>query len=212
MRKIDKGTEPEVLARFKARNPGKRYQDLDQEVRSAIRLGCTAEQLYLCAYCCVEITGENLDTMNEHLQCRDKHPQLSLTFDNIVASCKTPGQCDAAKGNRTAPLTPLMPECESELLFLISGRVKGKTSRALETIAVLNLGEHEDRNKKLVEKRKQLSHMLLLTNGLDPHSPLEDAELLQLVIDDLSSPKHGKLEPFAPVVVNILKDWLSAAG
>jgi uncharacterized protein (TIGR02646 family) len=211
LRKITKGAEPEALLQFKKRNPGKHYRDLDQEVRSAIRLGCSAEQFYLCAYCCAQISGEPPGTMNEHLLCRDRHPQASLAFDNIVASCTTQGQCDAAKGNRAAPLTPLMNECESELRFLISGRVEGLSARAVETIDVLNLGDHESRNKQLVEKRKQLSHALILENGLDPLAPLESDEVLQMVIDDLSQPKDGKLRPFAPVVANILRDWLSAA-
>ncbi|MFK3774239.1 TIGR02646 family protein [Pseudomonas sp. NPDC089406] len=212
MRKIDKGAEPEVLTRFKAKNPGKHYNDLDHLVRAAIRQSCTIEQLYLCAYCCAEITGEQPGTMNEHLQCRDKNRPLSLAFDNIVASCTTPGQCDAAKGNHPLPVTPLMHECETELKFLISGRVKGLSAKAVQTIAVLNLGDHEDHNKQLVEKRRQLSHWLLQENGLDPNSPLEDDELLLSVIDDLNRPEQGRLKPFAPAVVSILKSWLSAAS
>ncbi len=208
MRKIDKGAEPPLLTRFKARNPDRHYGNLDHEERAAIREACTAEQLYLCAYCCVGISGDRSDTMNEHLLCRDHHPQLSLAFENIVASCTTPGQCDAAKGNRPAPLSPLMEECEGELRFLISGRVAGLTPRAIKTIAVLNLGDHEDRNKKLVEKRRELSHALFYSRGLDPHSPLEDDDLLQMVMDDLSHPQQGALQSYAPAVVSILKGWL----
>lgn len=212
MRKIDKGEEPRVLTRFKVQNPGKHYTDLNHAERSAIRQACAAEQLHLCAYCCVQISGERPDTMNEHLLCRDHYPQLSLVFDNIVASCTTPGQCDAAKGNRSAPLSPLMAECEEELCFLISGRVEGRSARATETIAALNLGDHEDRNKRLVEKRRELSRSIFMSSGLDPASPLEDDELLQMVIDDLSDPKEGRLQSFAPVVVNIIRGWLSAGA
>ncbi|WP_095155334.1 TIGR02646 family protein [Pseudomonas sp. Irchel 3E13] len=212
MRKIDKGSEPEALTRFRARNPNKHYRDLSHEERSDIRRTCTAEQLHLCAYCCMPISGERSDTLNEHLLCRDHHPQLSLTFDNIVASCTTPGQCDAAKGNQSAALSPLMAECERELRFLISGRVEGLSPRAIDTISVLNLGDHERNNKKLVEKRRQISWMVLQDNGVEPLSPVEDDELLQMVIDDLSRPDQGKLQPFAPVMVNILRSWLSAGS
>lgn len=148
--------------------------------------------------------------MNEHLLCRDLHPNLSLAFDNIVASCTTPGQCDASKGNGTIPLSPLMAECEEELRFLVSGRVEGLTPRAIETIGVLNLGDHEKNNKKLVEKRRALSHVLLKTNDLDPLSPIEDDDFLRLVLEVLSSPDQGKLLPFAPVAVSIIKDWLDS--
>lgn len=211
MRKIVKGSEPLALTRFKARSAGRNYSDLGPVERSAIRQSCTAEQFYLCAYCCMPISGEQPDTMNEHLLCRDLHPGLSLAYDNIIASCTTPRQCDAAKGSQLAPLTPLMAECTVELRFLISGRVEGLSARAVETIEVLNLGDHESNNKKLVEKRKELARALLMTNGLDPFSPVEDDELLELLIDDLSEPEGGKLTAYAPAIVNILKGWLMAA-
>lgn len=160
----------------------------------------------------MQISGERPDTMNEHLLCRDHHPRLSLDYDNIVASCTTPGQCDDAKGNRSAPLSPLMDECEHELRFLVSGRVERLSPRATETIAVLNLGDHENHNRKLVEKRRELSRMLLFANGMDPSSPLEDDELLQAVIEDLSRPDQGKLQSFTPAVVSILRGWLQAGS
>jgi hypothetical protein len=34
--------------------------------------------------------------------------------------------------------------------------------------------------------------------------------VLALLIDELAKPQQGKLEPFAPVVVNILKSWLQS--
>lgn len=209
MRKIDKGQEPHVLTHFRTHNPGTRYEELSHVERVAIRKACTADQLYLCAYCCGEISGEQVDTMNEHILCRDHHPRLSLEYSNIVASCKTPGQCDAAKGNQPIILSPLMAECEEELRFLISGRVEGLTPRAIEAVRVLNLGDHETRNKKLVEKRRQLSMALFTTNGLDAYSPLEDDDLLQLLIDELQQTNNGKLDPFSPVVINILRSWLA---
>ena len=36
----------------------------------------------------------------------------------------------------------------------------------------------------------------------------DDAQLLAMLIEDLSQPKQGKLEPFAPVLVNILRSQL----
>lgn len=209
MRKINKGAEPQALTHFKRNGRSKNYNDLSHTERSAIREACASEQLYLCAYCCTEISGTSSDTMNEHLQCRDHHPQLGLSFNNIVASCKTSGQCDAAKGNQTIKLSPLMSECEHELRFLLSGRVEGLSPRAIDTIRVLNLGDHERNNKKLVEKRRVLAQATLQTEDLGPSSSIEDDELLQLLIDDLSQPTQGRLQPYAPVMVNILKNWLS---
>lgn len=41
------------------------------------------------------------------------------------------------------------------------------------------------------------------------NEPLEDEELIQIVIDDINTPTNGKFEPFAPVLINVLKSWLS---
>lgn len=211
MRKIDKGQEPESLSAFKRRHPLARYPDLSDTVRQEIRHTCAAEQFYLCAYCCQQISGTNEDTMNEHVEAQDKAPNRTLDFNNLVASCLTPKQCDAAHGAQSLPLTPLMPECETELRFKLSGRVDGLTERAREAIRVLNLGDTEQNNKALVAKRKQLVDSLIWTHyGPNQQHLLqeEDSELLQMLIDDLNQTRQGKLEPFAPVLVNILRSLL----
>jgi hypothetical protein len=137
-----------------------------------------------------------------------QNPRRTLDFSNIVASCNTPNQCGSAHQSQQLPLTPLMAECEVELRFKISGRVEGVSDRATATIRVLNLGDHETNNRALIEKRKQLSNALLWTNEVDPNKGLEDDELLKVLIDELDQPREGLLEPFAPVVINILKSWL----
>lgn len=210
MRKITKGNEPASLSAWKRRraNNNKTYNDLGHSERQDIRAQCTEEQFYLCAYCCARISGENHDTMNEHIQARDIFPNLSLDYANIVASCTTSNQCDDSHQNQGLPLTPLMGECETELKFYLSGRVKGLTPRAEETIRVLNLGDTAASNKTLVAKRKQLSLELLYEQGLYPDDPIDDEALLNDVISDLLSPVDGKLKPFAPVVANILRGWI----
>jgi hypothetical protein len=102
----------------------------------------------------------------------------------------------------------LMPECETELQFKISGRVEGLSDRATTTIQVLNLGDQEKNNRALIEKRKQLAAALLWTNGIDPTEGLEDEQLLKILIDDLADPQNGQLDAFAPVIINILRSWL----
>jgi hypothetical protein len=84
------------------------------------------------------------------------------------------------------------------------------SERARVTIQVLNLGDDEQNNRSLIEKRRQLSNTLLWTNGIDPNEGLEDEELLEMLISDLSQPQQGKMEPFTPVVINILKSWLQS--
>jgi len=210
VQKINKRAEPGSLTTWKRRNPTGCYDDLSHVERIDIRHACSVEQYYLCAYCCQSIGQKDDDCMNEHVEARRIAPQRSLDFANIVVSCKTPRQCDAAHGSQPLPLTPLMDECETEFQFKISGRVEGLTDRAKEAIRVLNLGDHEMHNRALIEKRKQLSQVLLLANGVDPNQGVDDDELLKLVIADLLTPIDGKLAPFAPVAVSILKGWVSS--
>ncbi|MDQ7016169.1 MAG: TIGR02646 family protein [Gammaproteobacteria bacterium] len=207
MRKINKGQEPESLTQWKRSKPVGNYQNITAKVRQDIRAACVVEQFYLCAYCCQSIAVDR--AINEHVEARRIAPNRDLDFSNIVASCDDRNQCDNAHGSQPLPLTPFMRVCETELKFKISGRVEGLTDRARETIRVLNLGDKNGSNRGLIEKRKQLSEALLWSNSINPRDGLEDDDLLQRVIDDIQQPKNGKLESFAPVVVNILKSWLS---
>jgi uncharacterized protein (TIGR02646 family) len=207
MRTISKESEPSSLTSWKRANPHGRYNQLTEDVRRTIRRHTLEEQFYLCAYCCQRIQDID-DCHNEHVEAQNLNPDRTLDFTNIVASCNTSNQCGHAHKSRCLPLTPLMAECETELRFKISGRVEGLSDRATATIQVLNLGDHEKNNRALIEKRKQLSNALLLKNGVNPDEGLEDDELLKMLIDELVQPPQAQLEPFAPVVINILRSWL----
>lgn len=208
MRKIEKGEEPNSLTAHRRRNPHGRYEELTDAIRRDIRAACTREQYYLCAYCCQTISGENTDTMNEHVGAQRLAPNRTLDFSNIVASCKAPRQCDAAHKSQVLELTPLMPECETELRFKWSGRVEGKTRRAIDAIRVLNMGDTEDNNKALIEKRKQLVDVLIWRTYRASPGDLsieDDCELIEILLDEIRTPKDGRLDAFAPVLVNILQ-------
>jgi uncharacterized protein (TIGR02646 family) len=204
------------LTVWKKKNPHGVYDDLDKTeegkvVRATIRDHALNEQFYLCAYCCKRIQEINA-CHNEHVEAQKLNPGRTLDFSNIVASCNTPNQCGDAHKSQHLPLTPLMAECETELRFKISGRVEGLSDRAIVTIQVLNLGDHERNNRALIEKRKQLSNALLWTNGVDPDKGLEEEELLDMLIGELSQPQKERMEPFTPVVINILRSWLQAVA
>jgi len=209
MRNISKLIEPPDLTAWKRVNPHGRYNQLTEDIRRIIRQHTLEEQFYLCAYCCQQIP--NIDAChNEHIEAQNLNPRRTLDFSNIVASCNTPNQCGNAHKSQHLPLTPLMTECETELRFKISGRVEGLSDRATTTIQVLNLGDDEKNNRALIEKRKQLSNALLWTSSIDPAQRLEDEDLLEMLISDLSHPQDDQMEPFTPVVINILQSWLES--
>ena len=206
MRKINKGEAPESLNQWKRANPTGQYSDVDAGVKQSIRITALQEQGYLCAYCCVLLSGDG-DCHNEHVVAQSLSPKQTVEFSNIVVSCNAKKQCGNAHGSKLLPVTPFMDACETELKFSISGRVKGLTERATKMIKVLNLGDSEQQNRALIEKRKQLAEVLLWRNGVDPKEGLDDDELIAIVIDDILQPVNGKFESFAPVVANILRGW-----
>lgn len=210
MRKISKSEEPPELTQWKRKNPKlHRYDDLDstdegKTVRQKINAQNIEDQFGLCAYCCKRIDVNN--SINEHLIPRDKDHTKELDFSNIVASCTTKKQCDDAHKNQNLPLTPLMDECETELQFFVSGEIKGKTDRAKITINVLQLQD----NKGLKESRKRAIDAILYAQGVPPDDLplLEDDVIINLVIEDLKQPKENLLEPFSPVLINVLQHYL----
>ena len=213
MKKINKSSEPLGLINWKRQNPSSVYKDLSHVERQIIREACSQEQHFLCAYCCQPISGESKDTVNEHVEAQSLAPNKSLDYNNIVASCKTKGQCDDSHQSQPLPLTPLMDACESELRFKINGRVEGLTERARKAIKVLNLGDHERSNKSLVYKRKHAFVSLLLINQItlgNDDSDLVDDDLLMILKSDLEVTEDGQLLPYAPVLVKMLDQWLGS--
>lgn len=200
MRKITKGDEPVALTQWKRAHPKGRYSDLTHEPSRAIRQACIEEQHGLCAYCCHEITVDSAH--NEHVEAQRVAPKRTLDFLNIVASCNRPKQCGKAHEHQVLPLTALMDECETELKFYISGRVEGLTPRATTAIQVLNLGDHHENNRALINTRKVLLDALIYGVDLE----IENIERLTELMDELNRPDaNNRLKPFAPVLVNVIR-------
>nr|WP_244653283.1 retron system putative HNH endonuclease [Pseudomonas fluorescens] len=190
------------MTQWKRANPKGRYPDLTHEPTQSVRQACVEEQHGLCAYCCHEITADN--ARNEHVQAQKIAPNRTVDFSNIVASCDRSKQCDRAHGHQLLPLTPLMDECETELKFYASGRVEGLTPRAATAIKVLNLGDSHESNRALVNARKTLVEALLYEGGVE--LKVENTDLLILLVDELSVPNaNNRLRPFAPVLVNVIR-------
>ena len=209
MRQIVKieGCEPEELTTWKRANPGKRYEALQPEIRQAIRRSAIKEQFALCGYCCKLIDETNSN--NEHVISQQSDKNQTLNFANIIASCDKRNRCNQARGAKELGLTPLMPECETELKFYLSGKVKGITERASEVIEILALN-----NKSIQEERKQLVDVLIYTNTGSQSGELDllGDELLNELVIILDKPdESGKLPPYSPVLINIIRGFLNKA-
>ncbi len=201
MRRIEKGAPPPELTHWLRKNPHGRYDDMEDGSRRAIRCAAIVEQHGLCAYCCARIDVDS--SHNEHVIPQSRDPNRTVDFSNLVASCKTDRQCGKAKKNQVLPLTPWDPRCETDLIFSLSGAVKGANIPATETIRILNLD-----NRALREKRKRMIDCLIYQEG---NLQLLDDNLLKILLDEMQPiDPDGCLQPYAPVLVHILRHYLSA--
>lgn len=202
MRKITKNAEPVELTRWKRTHIQRTYNLLDAQTRRAIRRDCITEQKGLCAFCCCSIDIDHAH--NAHIQDKHTFPQLSLDWSNITASCCNQNSCGFIQERNSLPLTPLMPECEYEFKFYISGRIKPLTERAAQTCTVLNLDSVEQR-----QKRKQAIRALTDSAGFYPIEDIQewDQELIMAFIAECSKETDGVLAPFAPVLINIARQF-----
>lgn len=207
MRQIVKaqGWEPEELTAWKRVNKEKRYQDLQAPIRLTIRRAAIQEQFGLCGYCCQRIDENNSN--NEHVISQQSGKNQTLNFSNIIASCNKDSRCNQARGAKELALTPLMPECELELKFYLSGKLEGNTIRATEAIITLGLD-----NKAIREERKQLVDQLLYMEGLRAYDDLSliGDDLLNDLISTLDKPDEtGMLLAHSPALINIIRGFLN---
>ena len=208
MRLIVKGPEPAALTLWKSDFPGGTYDQLTDTrgiaVRKSIRTACISEQKYICAYCCDRI--DNSNSHNEHIQPQGAAPHATLDYENIVASCQSNRHCGHKKDSNIIQLTPLMPSCETEVKYYLSGKMSHSTPRGQQFHTVLGL-----RESSLTSRRKQLIDTLIFSIGTNEDEiELMDDELLEMLIEDLKkTDAAGRLEAFAPVLSCILTEYLS---
>jgi len=65
-----------------------------------------------------------------------------------------------------------------------------------------------DGNKALINKRKQLVETLIYQWDSPENLRLLDDDLLKMIMDELSQPQDGKLDAFAPILQNILRQFI----
>ena len=159
MRKIIKDPAPVFWTDFIHTHPRLQYKDLNgsaegRMVRQQIREHMTAQQKYLCCYCCGTIHADN--SHNEHVRSRDCYPNLSMDYTNLLVSCidNTHSHCGMKKDNADLPtdfVSPLQDDCEEHFCFYPDGRIDGQTDQGKHTIDYLGLNDYA-----LVDARKNL--------------------------------------------------------
>ena len=143
MRHINKTVPPEEFIDY-CKTPGVSYEGLSGEPKRKLRRRLIEDQGYICCYCGMEIFDDE-HTKIEHVQCQKKHTDLVLCFDNMLASCdggdsdraayrkaKNSHQtieehqqhCDAKKGEKDIPVSPLDADIERFVTYFEDGSVQ----------------------------------------------------------------------------------------
>jgi len=181
MQKIDKlgSIPPETVNGFK-KYKTKNWGNIPESIKAPLRQQLYDEQHGVCCYCCKSLDKEN--TTIEHLQSRNDYPHKCFDYDNLLLSCRTPKQCDNAKGSQELPLTPLMNECESEINLNLAGELDSDSKRGVESIEILNLN-----NRQICSWRKSLidtiSFVFDPTQSSIPPIGIQDLETLELILN-----------------------------
>lgn len=191
MIKIDKRGEPSGWAALRRKHPGLRYGNLEKApegtaARIELRRALVEEQLHLCCYCCGHI--DETKAHNEHIRPRDKYPEESMDYRNIVASCESPTSCGKKKSNEFDEglfVSPLEPDCENHFVYYEDGEIVGLDERGKYTIDLLHLNSYQLRQARRAtyEGCKQMS-----------------GENYQYIVDYYLKPNDGPLPPYVNII------------
>lgn len=211
MRHIDKTTPPKEFEDY-CKTPGASYEGLSGDPKKKLRKRLVEDQGYICCYCGMEISDDE-HTKIEHVQCQKDHGDLALCFDNMLASCdggdgdretynraskilrrtmeKHQQHCDAKKGERDIPVSPLDADVESFITYFDDGSVKGYGEQGKKLIQTLGLDV-----KYLQTLRKNAIESYL-------ENPIDD---LETEINKLNTLVDGRYQPFCFVISQYLSD------
>ncbi len=211
MKRIIKSDEPRFFIDWKTENSPRTWEDLQNPEKNRLRKILVEDQGFICCYCNREIVNDHTTSI-EHLlpQDRDKFPEKRFEFTNLLAACdggtrdqpRRMTHCDARKGNKSLPITPLDDDCESRFRFIANGEIiaDGNDSNALQTIEILGLNIPKLRSNR----RKAIEPYLDLLD-----SEIETADEIYREIEFLNQKVDGKYAPFCTAIINILENLLS---
>lgn len=125
------------------------FDDMDADVKGALRESLLKEQGYLCAYCMRRIRDAG-DVKIEHLRART--PENELQYQNLLAVCRggeggppLARSCDTQKGSRPICISPLSRSDMSRIFYSNSGKIFSTDTERYDVSYWDRTGEyHED--------------------------------------------------------------------
>ena len=209
MRNIHKFKEPRCLVEHRCSKDAC-YENIPTQTRQILKQTLLQEQGYICAYCMGRISENNMKI--EHVASRHEHPELQLTYSNLVACClgnegapfeKT--HCDTSKKSKSLSKNPAIPKyrIEESIQYYPNGTIYSTDSvidTEINEILHLNLGILcNNRKAVMTVVRKTLSS--LPTNAT--YGEIE--KILQKWENQDDSKKY---KPYAGIAIFFLKKRL----
>ncbi len=200
MKHIIKLAEPEELIAFKAEandNWKPSYENLDSQVKIAIKKALIKEQGHICCYC-----ERRVDEKYSHIEhYRPQHPyrEFDLDYSNLHCSCfpdkvnVQPLHCGPAKDDVEGAkihidgiVSPLDSQCEAEFTYLFNGQIEAANGsiRASNTIKKLRL------DCPRLNKMREMAIEPFIDDSLDPD------EFRQFVQSYLLEGADGRFQEF----------------
>ncbi|ELS02841.1 TIGR02646 family protein [Xenococcus sp. PCC 7305] len=188
------------------------WDNFQKPQKSSVHKSLLKEQGLICCYCGRRIN--QTDSHIEHLKPRNKYPDLTLDYINLIASCQgksdaihsIPVHCGHKKGEwyeETLMVSPLDENCTSFFRYTDDGQIlatadSDKQTAAEETIKRLAL----DVNKLKKMREKAIEGIL------DDIDLLSNQDLNNL-IDAFENPSdNGVYEEFCSAIVYVLRQYL----
>ncbi len=160
MIQINKEYEPSSLTNHRCQSYST-FDNLPLEAKDELRQSLLKEQGYLCCYCMMRISVENMRV--EHWHCQSSYHDEQLDYSNLMASCngneghkKHDQHCDARKGNHDLSHNPSNPDHDfvSLINYLGDGTIQSSNQefdRELNEILNLNFARLKRNRKSVME-------------------------------------------------------------
>lgn len=164
MKYIKKEKEPNSLKNYRSKQ-NSHYDNMPTEVKDNLRNSLLKEQGGICCYCMRRI--KFTDMKIEHWIPRSIHPNLTLTYTNLLGACdgyengpKLLRCCDTKKGNDIITINPLDLRCEDLIKYTYDGKIYSDDFKINEDINVrLNLNMKILKNNRAIVIDELLKRM-----------------------------------------------------
>ena len=214
MKSIQKNEEPREIVAWKRKFKNvhgreAQYDDIahDPEHKNVLKESLIEEQGSVCCYCCKRIESGNSHIEHFRPKGDPAYAELSLEYDNLLASCQgyhnEKENCGHRKGNEfdeKLMISPLEKDCEDYFKFSSRGKIMAVdgNDRARYTIELLELDSPQ------LNAARQMA--MWASGAMEDITEEECRELLERFLE---KDEHGRYGGFCDAIVYQLKKRLT---